>query len=194
MWGDSLSPTRSLRFGKLTSIARIKGACVYVHWSVILIAAVILVNARQKPVLTLVGLFSYLGVLVVHECGHLVAAQRMGTRVYAIEIYPIFGITRFQIPWSRFDHFVIAWGGVLAQLVVATPLVAWVIVFGYTPFESVNALLAIMGFFSIGVAIFNLLPIAPLDGAIAWDLFPAVFQRAMARRNKRLRAGRGRKY
>lgn len=185
---------RSLRLGKFARIVRIRGVGVYVHWSVILIAAVILVNGRQKPCLTVVGLFAYLGVLVVHECGHLVAAQRMPTRVYSIEIYPIFGITRFQLPWSRFDHLVIAWGGVLAQVVVAAPLVAWVIVFGYSPFESVNAVLAIMGFFNIGIAIFNLFPFAPMDGAIAWGLLPALLHRALARRSKRLRAGRCGKY
>lgn len=185
--------TRSLRPGKLVQIGRIRGACVYVHWSVILIVAVVLVNARQRPVLTLVGLFSYLGVLVLHEGGHLVAAQRRGSRVHSIELYPILGITRFQTPWSRFDHCLIAWGGVVAQMVVAIPLIAWVVVFGYTPFEPLNAVLAIMGFCSIGVAIFNLLPIAPLDGATAWGLFPVLLERARTRRNKRLRTGRGRK-
>lgn len=182
--------TMSLRLGKPTLITRIRGVGIYIHWSMILIVPVVLANARQKPVLTLVALFSYLGVLTLHECGHLVAARRRGCRVYSIEIYPILGITRFQMPWSRFDHRVIAWGGVLAQLVVAIPLIAWVVVFGYTPYDPLNAVLAIMGFFSIGVAIFNLLPTPPLDGAIAWGLFPILLQRALAWRNKRLRVRR----
>jgi hypothetical protein len=62
------------------------------------------------------------------------------------------------MPWSKFDHCVIAWGGVLAQAVVAAPIVVGVTLFGYTRFEAVHAVLAILGFFSVGVAIFNLLP------------------------------------
>ena len=62
-------------------------------------------------------------------------------------LYPIFGITKFETSWSRFDHCVIAWGGVIAQSVVALPIVGWVILFGYTRFEPINAVLAILGFF-----------------------------------------------
>jgi hypothetical protein len=98
--------------------------------------------------------------------------------VFSIELYPIYGITRFETPWSRFDHCVIAWGGVLAQAIVALPLVAWVAVFGYTRFEPANVVLALLGFFSLGVAAFNLLFFAPLDGIPAWGLIPALIERA----------------
>ena len=37
--------------------------------------------------------------------------------------------------------------------------------------------MAILGFFSVGVAITNLLPIPPLDGAIAWQIIPEFFKR-----------------
>ena len=42
---------------------------------------------------------------------------------------------------------VIAWGGVVAQAIVAVPLLAWVETFGYTRFQAVNAILAILGSF-----------------------------------------------
>lgn len=65
----------------------------------------------------------------------------------------------------------------LAQAVVAAPLVAWVAVFGYTRFEALNMLFVILGFFSLGVAVLNLLPVPPLDGATAWGIFPALLAR-----------------
>jgi Zn-dependent protease len=90
------------------------------------------------------------------------------------------GITRSTLPYSRFDHWVIAWGGVAAQAVVAVLLIAWVELFGYSRFQPVNAMLAIWGFWSLSFAVFNLLPIRPLDGSIAWGLLPALFKRSPA--------------
>jgi Zn-dependent protease len=113
----------------------------------------------------------------------------MGCRVWSIEIYPVHGFTRFDMPWSRFDHCIIAWGGVIAQSVVALPLVAWILWFGYTPFEPLNAALAILGAFSLGVAVFNLIPVAPLDGAMAWSLLPEFIRRLRNRQRKGHAAG-----
>jgi stage IV sporulation protein FB len=170
--------TRPLKIERLTRVMRVKGVDVSLHWSVLLIAALILCSGFRRPVMAVVGLSAYLSVLLIHECGHLLAAHQRRCAVFGIELYPIFAITRFETPWSRFDHCIIAWGGVLAQALVALPLVAWVAVFGYTPFEPVNLVLALLGFFSLGVAAFNLLPIAPLDGITAWGLIPALIDRA----------------
>lgn len=171
-----------IRLDKLTEVVRIKGVPVYVHWSVLLISGLILVNAIHQPLSSLLGLIAYFGVLFIHESGHMVAAQRLGCEVFSIKLYPVFGITQFEIPWSRFDHCVIAWSGVIAQAVVAIPALIWIRTLGYTRFESVNALLAILGFFSLGVAVFNLLPIPPLDGATAWFIVPEGVKRLRDRR------------
>jgi Zn-dependent protease len=103
-------------------------------------------------------------------------------KVFSVEIYPIFGLTKFEMPWSRFDHCVIAWGGVIAQAIVAVPIVVYVSVFGYTRFEPANAVLALLGFFSLGVAVFNLLPIRRLDGSTAWGIVPEAIKRFRMRR------------
>ena len=176
-----------IRIDKHTKIGQIRGVDTFVHWTVFLVAAVILAGVMRRPGLSLLGLIAYFAVLLIHETGHLVAAQRKGTTVFSIELYPIFGVTRFRTPWSRLDHCVIAWGGVLAQAVVAVPLIAWVVVFGYTRFDAVNMLFAILGFFSAGVALFNLLPIPPLDGATAWGIFPALMMRRHSRASTRYR-------
>ena len=174
-----------IRIDKLTEILRIRGVPVYLHWSVLLIAVLILVNVIHHPAGSLLGLAAYISVLLIHESGHLIAAQRMRCEVLSIQLYPIFGITKFETPWSKFDHCVIAWGGVMAQAVVALPIVGWVILFGYTQFETINAGLALLGFFSLGVAAVNLLPIAPLDGAIAWAIIPESIKRLRGNRGSR---------
>ncbi len=170
--------TNPVRVEKLTHIMKIKGADVYVHWTVLVVAALMIAATFRQPVLTVVGLLSYLSVLMIHETGHLILAQRRGSKVFEIKIYPICGFTYFETPWSRLDHCIIAWGGVLAQGAVAIPFLLWVELFGFTRVAAVNAALAILGFFSVGVALFNLLPIPPLDGATAWGLIPALIERA----------------
>jgi Zn-dependent protease len=170
-----------IRPGKLTKVMQIRGVDTYIHWSVFAVAAFILAGVGHRPGLTLLGLLSYLAVLLIHESGHLIAAQRKGCRVLSIQLYPVFGVTRFETPWSRLDHCVIAWGGVLAQAVVFIPLIAWVSIFGYTRAEGLNMIFAILGFFSLGIAIINLLPMAPLDGATAWGLLPAILAERRSR-------------
>ena len=166
-----------IKLEKLTLVLQWRETDFYVHWTVLVIAALLLYNSIRRPLLCLLGLGAYLSVLVIHECGHLLVARRTRCQVHSVKIYPIFGVTCFQVPWSKLDHCFIAWGGVLAQAIVALPFVTWVVLFGYSRFEPVNAVLALLGFFSIGVAIFNLLPIPPLDGAIAWQIIPEVIKR-----------------
>lgn len=139
-------------------IMRIRGVDVYFHWTVFLIALLILLNAGRKPWMTLTALLSFLGLLLLHEAGHMIAAQRLGTHVREIRLYPIFGLCFLDPPWSRFDHCVIAWGGVLAQAVVAIPIVLYTSFFGFTRFDALNAVIAIFGGYSLVVAVFNLLP------------------------------------
>lgn len=170
-----------IELGKLTNVMQIRGVDTYVHWSVFAVAAFILAGVVRQPGLTLLGLLLYLSVLLIHECGHLIAAQRKGCRVQSIQIYPIFGITRFETPWSRVDHCIVAWGGVLAQAIVFIPLVAWVAMFGYPQKAALAMIFAILGFFSLAVAVFNLLPIPPLDGSIAWGIVPALLAERRSR-------------
>lgn len=177
------------KFRKMAQVMRVDGINVYVHWSVFLIATIFLIGAIERPALTFVGLASYLSILLIHECGHMIVARKRGCQVDYIEIYPIHGRTCFTTPWSRYDHCLIAWGGVVAQLIVAIPLIAWIIFFGYTPFEPVNAVLAILGGYNLAVVVFNLVPVSPLDGAIAWGLFPELIKRFRNRRAKRQAAG-----
>jgi hypothetical protein len=77
---------------------KIRGVDVFVHWTVFLIAAFMIVGAFQRPGVTIVGLISYLSVLLLHETGHLIAAHRRGTQVFSIKLYPVFGVTCFEVP------------------------------------------------------------------------------------------------
>jgi stage IV sporulation protein FB len=172
--------SRVNRSGSL-EIMRIRGVQVFVHWSVLVIAALILLRMYKEPVLWIVTVVCYMGVLLLHECGHMIAAQRRRYEASAIELYPIYGITLLETPTTRIDRDVIAWGGIVAQLVVAVPLVIHFYIFGATRYAGLNAALTVFGFYSVFIAFVNLIPMRPLDGATAWDLIPALIQRARTR-------------
>jgi Zn-dependent protease len=173
-----------MKFRKLTEIMQIKGVRVYAHWSVLLVGTLILFGAFERPAETLAAWTAYFSVILIHECGHMLAAHRKGYQVLAIELYPIHGCTRFQKPWSRYDHALIAWGGVAAQAAVAVPLVTLVAIFGFTRYDAVNVAIGILGYYSLALAVFNLIPVPALDGANAWYLIPELIKRARNRNAK----------
>ena len=171
-----------MRIPKLrpVEIMEIRGVKVFFHWSVLLIGALILMGAVEDPRLAFTVLAAYYALILIHECGHMIAAQQKGCTVSSIVLYPIWGITCFSEPYSRRDHCIIAFSGVIAQIVVAAPLIAWVEIFGFTRFAPLNAILTILGYYSVLMAGFNLLPVPPLDGSIAWRLLPSLFKRRPA--------------
>jgi Zn-dependent protease len=120
--------------------------------------------------------------MLLHEWGHLAAARRRRHAVYAIELYPIHGLTRCEAARSAGDASVIAWGGVLAQLAVGVPLIVATSLLGFTSYGPLNAPLVMFGYFSVAVALFNLLPVPRLDGATAWRIVPQLWRRWRSRR------------
>jgi Zn-dependent protease len=179
---------RALKLKKLTEIMQIRGVRVYAHWSLLLIGTLILLGPFERPAETLAAWIAFFSVILIHECGHMLMAQWKGYDVLAIELYPIHGFVRFQEPWSRYDDALIAWGGVLAQAAVALPLVTWVAIFGFTRSDPANVAIGILGYYSLVVALFNLIPVAPLDGAKAWRLIPELIKGIRTRRAKPKRA------
>lgn len=175
----------SLRFSRLTRVVRVSRVDIYVHWSVFFISALLILGAIRNPLPTVIGVAAYLAVLVIHEAGHLTVARLKGYDALSMEIYPILGIAYYEMPHSRLDRALIAWGGVVAQAVVGIPIVLFTAVLGYAPSEALNAALAVPGGVSICIAAFNLLPLGRLDGSVAWDLIPAFIESRQIRRTRR---------
>lgn len=163
---------------RLLPVTQLSGATLYVHWSVIAIAGLMLLSALEHAAATLFAVTAYLGVLLLHEWGLLIAARRRGCAVWSIELYPLHGFTRYSAPNTQYDACVVAWGGVLAQLALAVPLIFWATVFGFGSIGPANALIAMFGYFSAVIAVFNLLPVSPLDGATAWQIVPHLWRRS----------------
>jgi hypothetical protein len=169
---------------KLIRVFSVRGVPVFVHWSVFAISLFLLGAAIKEIVAAAVGLASYLGVLLLHEVGHQLVAVHRRYHVARIEIYPFHGLCRFEEPEYPLDAAVIAWGGVAAQTVVAIPLIVLLKLFGYPRFWILGIPMTIFAFASLAIAALNLLPIAPLDGKLAWSYFRHRFGRPSLQRRR----------
>jgi Zn-dependent protease len=158
---------------------------ILVHWSVPLVACGVIAFNYAAPVTALVSVISYCIILVVHELGHATVARRRRCSVTTIEIYPLHGLCRFY-PNIADDVPMVAWGGVLAQLLSAACIMGLAEVLAYTQVPSLaplNAIFGILGPANVGIALLNLLPIPRFDGAVAWKVV-SLFARRFGRRRR----------
>jgi len=161
---------------KFVRVGAVKGVPISVHWTVPAICIFILGVQIEHVLTSAAGLLAYLCMLAVHELGHQLVGQSRGYQVIRIEIYPLHGLCILDRPEAGIDAALVAVGGATAQFIVAVPFILYRMLFGYTGLEPANAFIAILGFFSPAIALFNLLPIPPLDGAKFWPVVPLLFR------------------
>lgn len=124
---------------------------------------------------TVLTFAAFVALLMVHEMGHAIAAKLNRIPVHAIKLYLLHGQCEHQEAHYEAEDLLIAWGGVLAQLVVlvlvlaakfvltlSTPEAAYFLTPLFYVFINANALMILI----------NLIPIAPLDGSKAWRVIP----------------------
>ena len=167
---------------------RLFGAPVYFNPLIFVVAVLLGAWALEDAPVALSVLVSYLAVILVHECGHAAVARLLGHRVNAIHIGLIHGSCEFDSPWRFEDNIFISWGGVAAQVLVAVLVFS---VAAWLPAETeerFGVVVVFLGYINLSVAAFNLAPTPPLDGALAWKIFPLLYGRL----RRRWRSGRRR--
>jgi Zn-dependent protease len=166
--------TASLRFG------RIAGIPVGASWSALLIAALIAWSLAgrllpaQVPGLDpaaywlagAVGAGLFLGSLLAHEIGHALVARRAGLRVRGITLWLLGGVAQLEDePATPGDELRVAIVGPAVSLALAVGFglaaLALSAVGGPAVAVAITAWLAVG---NTALALFNLLPAAPLDG------------------------------
>lgn len=160
---------------------RLLHARLHVHASALVLAALLLVTGFGQPSHALVSVGCYFGVILLHEVGHAAMARRLGYAAPEIWLSFMHGVCEHDAAETRCDDALIAWGGVLAQLAVAVPLMALaqLHVFDASPLGRI--VVVGLGRASLLLVVFNLLPIRPLDGAKAWSLLPILLREWRAR-------------
>ncbi len=150
--------------GQYWTVGRVKGAEVRVHWTLPL-GAFLLGGFAIAPLFWL----GYITVVLAHELGHAILVWRGGHQVASIDITGFGGACRYDLPEeAEEDKGAIAWGGVLVQLLIAS--IATLFVLANLPLENPMALELKRAFVTVNLMLvaFNLIPVAPLDGADAW--------------------------
>jgi len=155
---------------------RVFHARLHLHWTALGLAACLLVGRIRRPAEALAAVGCYFGVILLHEIGHAVMARRLGYRAPVIRLSFMHGVCEIDAPASRRDEIFIAWGGVLAQVAVAIPLVALAQVRGAMAQPFVALVIVSFGNASLLLALLNLLPIPGLDGATTWRIVPLLWR------------------
>jgi Zn-dependent protease/predicted transcriptional regulator len=177
--------------GQTFSLGRISGIRIGVNWSVLLIVALLAYGlaagqfpaaAPRRPVAeyvaaAVVTAVAYLGSLLAHELAHSLVARRNGLKVEGITLWLLGGVSRLEgeVPDPGAEVRV-AGVGPLVSLVLggAFLLVAW-LVHASGVQGVVVAALAWLGGINVLLAVFNVIPAAPLDGgrllrAVLWRI------------------------
>jgi Zn-dependent protease len=162
------------------SLGRIAGIRVGLNWSVLFIVVLLVVGLAsaqlpdeypdRSPVeyvfAALVAAVLFLGSLLAHELAHAVVARRNGVEVDSIVLWLLGGVAQLRSePSTPGADFRIAVVGPLTSLVLAVGFGAVGMVASLLGAEGLPiGVLAYVAGTNLLLAIFNLLPAAPLDG------------------------------
>jgi Zn-dependent protease len=150
---------------------RLMGIDVYLHWMWFL-AAIFLINwgghRYSNYAWYVVEYLAFFGIVLTHEFGHALACRSVGGRADQIILWPLGGVAYVDPPqrpgatlWS------IAAGPLVNVLLFPVLTVASVLV--HSPASSssmpnVSEFVTTLWWINVGLLLFNMLPIYPLDG------------------------------
>jgi Zn-dependent protease len=145
------------------------GIPVRAHWSMAIVAVWfgVLLSAQFGPLGGVVATASFFVSILAHEFGHAIVARRYDVRTESIDLWALGGVARLdrESPSARAD-------GLIAVAGPAVSLFIGVLVLGASYALRSDVLLWV-GFINVVLALFNMLPGAPLDGgrvlrAVRW--------------------------
>lgn len=117
--------------------------------------------------------------MCAHEFGHAIVAKLRHVEVEAIKLFVLHGQCEHEHPYYEEDDVFIAWGGVLAQLVLLV-LALTAKHLSILLFPPVYYILAPLFYVfinaNITIAVINLIPVEPLDGYRAWRAIPLLWE------------------
>lgn len=147
------------------------GIAVFLHWSWFLVAAYELYDAGNRYHSRIWNVVEYLAlfaIVLMHEFGHALACQQVGGTANQIVLWPFGGVAYVNPPPRP---------GATLWSIAAGPLVNVVLFFVLTamgfiagafesgkPIDDVRMWLFWVWIINLGLLVFNLLPIYPLDG------------------------------
>jgi Zn-dependent protease/predicted transcriptional regulator len=177
--GTERPPDRGGPFGSAASFGRVFGVPLRMHWSALLLAVVLgtSLGASTLPawapghsrasylVSGLAGAGLLIVSLVLHEGAHALIGRRAGVPVHDMTIWALGGMTRMEPAERPPAAFGIAVSGPLTSLVLgAIGVGAALGLLRGLHWTLPGDVLLWVGWINVLLAVFNLLPAAPLDG------------------------------
>ena len=151
-----------------------RGIPISLHWTVFIGIPWFLWQTRSLAD-TAIAFFAFFLLLLAHELGHAAVARWRRVEVDHIQLFFLHGYCAHEPPDYELDDVLIAWGGVAAQFIVLViALGADVLLATFLPVAHVltSPLLRVFIGTNLLIMIFNLIPVAPFDGAKAWRILP----------------------
>lgn len=142
-------------------------APIEIHWSVPL-SAFVFGGFNWSPAFWL----GFLVVVLVHEIGHAVAVRRVGGAVASIQVTGWGGHCEWYGEPTELEDALVAAGGILAQLALLLAVVLLMVAIGSPQQPNAQEFADALLGGNLRLALINLIPLAPLDGARAWRLLP----------------------
>lgn len=169
------------------SLGRIRwlsNAELTIHWTVLLAALFVggWPPSWRRTALVLLT-------ILVHELGHALFVRWRGLTTLEIQVHGFGGVCVHE-SGHYLDNVIIAWGGVVAQAVVLLPV--GVFAFAIFPPNWAFPVASVFVSTNLFLIVFNLLPIPPLDGHLAWKLPGLLWRRRAPRRERKPTKARGR--
>lgn len=159
-------------------VARLHGVDIRVDPSWILVALLVVGSLHLRFVtadwtvtasllMAVSGTLAFFGSVLAHELGHAFEARHRGMEVHGITLFLFGGVTEMHMQDHRpRDEFAVAAIGPYTSLVLAAVLglitagIDWYL----TGLAAVSAVTGLLAWLNLGLALFNIVPGAPLDG------------------------------
>jgi Zn-dependent protease len=151
-----------------------RGIPISLHWTVFIGVPWFLWQTRSLAD-TAIAFLAFFFLLLAHELGHAAVARWRRVEVDHIQLFFLHGYCAHETPDYELDDVLIAWGGVVAQFIVLViALGADVLLATFWPVAHVltSPLLRVLIGTNVLIMVFNLIPVAPFDGAKAWRILP----------------------
>lgn len=156
------------------------GAPVRLHWT-IPVGAMLFGGRAFAPAFWIGFVVLVLG----HELGHATVVRYFRHRNVSVDVTGFGGMCRWSGNATPFERAVIAWGGVAVQAIMALVAAAVFVVVGWPSNPHIAQLFDLFLRANLMLIALNLLPFAPLDGAVAWNILRYLPQKNGSQKNTR---------
>lgn len=167
-------------FANAWNLGRISGIKIRMHWSFLILPAIVYFSALidgggfAVAFLSVAMVFAVFGCVLLHELGHAFAARGFGIGTRDILLLPIGGVASLErIPENPLQELWIAIAGPLVNVLIAVVLYFGLVYFPMS--EGIAGFLDCLAFVNLLLVAFNMIPAFPMDGGRVLRSFLAMF-------------------